>query len=104
MDRMLIIAPPTALASTACVVAPTPYGVGIGVAPPLPVVVEFGSEPYYYQGGYHCYYDRDHWRYSNSRSGPWSDLLRSHYPKETRYKGPPGSYGGGQGPDRRGRD
>jgi hypothetical protein len=67
------------------------------VAPALPLVVELGAEPYYYQGGYHYYYDNNRWSYSNSRSGPWTDLPRSHYPKETRFKGRGDGRGEGRG-------
>lgn len=70
---------------TACVVSPGPPGYGdIGVSP-LPAVVELGADPYYYQNGYHYYYHNDGWSYSRSRSGPWQDLPRSHWPKETRH-------------------
>jgi hypothetical protein len=59
---------------------------GVVVAPALPVIVQLGAEPYYYHSGYHYYYSNNSWSYSNSRSGPWTTLPRSHYPKETRYK------------------
>ena len=87
MYRMLIVAPLTALILTACIVAPVDRGPGMVVAPALPLIVELGAEPYYYHGGYHYYYNNDRWSYSNTRSGPWVDLPRSHYPKETRFKG-----------------
>jgi hypothetical protein len=58
------------------------------VAPALPGYVELEiGYPYYHQHGYYYYYDNSRWLYSNSRSGPWMDLPRSHYPKETRFKG-----------------
>ena len=41
MQRMLIVAPLTALLLTACAVAPGP---GSGVAPELPLIVESGAE------------------------------------------------------------
>lgn len=105
MYRMLIIAPLTALllSVSACVVTPADHGPGMVVAPALPLIVELDAEPYYYQRGYYYYYDNDLWRYSNSRSGPWSDLPRSHYPKETRFKGRAGGRGGDQDHDRRDR-
>ena len=84
MYRMLIVAPVTALVLAACVVAPAHHGSGLVVAPALPLIVELGAEPYYFQGGYHYYYHNDRWSYSNSRSGPWMDLPRSHYPREIR--------------------
>lgn len=87
MRKMLIVAPLTALVLTACVVAPTPYGSGVVVAPALPIVVELGAEPYYYQSGYYYYYNNNRWGYSHSKSGPWTDLPRSHYPREVRRRG-----------------
>lgn len=104
MYRMLIVVPLTALLFTACVVAPSHRGSGVILAPALPLIVELGAEPYYYQGGYHYYYNRDRWSYSNSRSGPWIDLPRSHYPREVRIRGGDDGRGRGQGYDRRGRD
>lgn len=101
MDKMLIVAPLTALLLTACVVAPVPYDSGLVVAPALPLVVELGAEPYYYQGGYHYYYNNERWSYSHSRSGPWIDLPRSHYPKEIRRRGGADGRGRDQGRDHR---
>ncbi len=91
MNKSILAASLAALALGACVVAPVGHGpdvsVGIGIAvPALPLVVELGTDPYFYQGGYTYYYDNTRWRYSESRSGPWRDLPRSHYPKETRKK------------------
>lgn len=86
MNKMLIVASLTALLLNACVVTPAGRGPGMVVAPALPMIVELDVEPYYYQHGYYYYYDNNNWRYSNSRSGPWADLPRSHYPKETRLK------------------
>ena len=87
MSRMLYVAPFAAILLTACVVAPSPRGDGMVVAPALPVVVEIGAEPYYYQGGYYYYYHNDRWSYSNARTGPWMDLPRDRYPRETRFRG-----------------
>jgi hypothetical protein len=85
MHRMLIIVPLTALLLCGCVVTPADRVV---VAPALPGYVELEiGYPYYHQHGYYYYYDNSRWLYSNSRSGPWMDLPRSHYPKETRFKG-----------------
>ncbi len=72
-----------ALMLTACVVAPV--SPGYEVAPPLPSVVVI-DEPYYYQGGYYYYYQNDRWQYSKARSGPWTELPRSHWPKEIKRK------------------
>lgn len=92
MNKSLITAPLAALLLSACVVAPPGRGhgaaIGIGLTvPTLPLVVELGSDPYYDYGGYTYYYDNDRWRYAGSRAGPWVDLPRSHYPRETRYRG-----------------
>lgn len=102
MYRKLIVAPLTALLLTACVVAPAPGGHGVVMAPALPLVVELGVEPYYYQSGYYYYYNNNNrWSYSNARSGPWMDLPRSHYPKETRIKGGHDNRSRDQGHDHR---
>src|ERR1700675_2890932 len=99
MYRMLIVAL-TALMLTACIVAPVEHGSGMVVVPALPLTVELGVEPYYYQSGYHYYYNNDRWSYARSRSGPWVDLPRSHYPKETRFKGRTEARGDGRDGDR----
>ena len=57
------------------------------IVPALPSVVVLESEPYYFYGNYHYHYRNDRWYYSNSRSGPWTDLPRDRWPKETRFKG-----------------
>ena len=83
-----------ALLLSACVVAPSndrgrdrdrDYYV---VAPALPMVVELGVEPYYFSSGFFYYYqERDHrWSYSRDRAGPWNELPRDRYPRETRFK------------------
>jgi hypothetical protein len=70
---------------SACVVTPAPpeYGGGVVVSP-LPAIVVLGVEPYYQQDSYVYYYHDNRWSYSRSRRGPWSDLPRSHWPRETR--------------------
>ena len=103
MFKMLIVVPFTALMLSACIVAPDHYSRGVVVAPALPVVVELDVEPYYYQRGYYYYYDHDNWRYSNAKTGPWTNLPRSHYPRETRFKDQYGNRGRGNGYDNRGR-
>lgn len=65
------------------------------LAPALPVVVELGFSPYYFYGGFHYHYHNDHWRYAPSRSGPWLELPRSHYPREIRRHGSPHDRGRG---------
>lgn len=104
VHKMLIVAPLTALLLTACVVAPAPDGYGMVVAPALPLVVELGIEPYYYHSGYYYYYNNDRWSYSHERSGPWTDLPRSHYPREVRRRGGHDDRGRDQGRDRRERN
>ncbi len=104
----LALLPLAAWLLSACVVGPPGHrpeasvGIGIGIAvPALPLVVELGSDPYYSQGGYTYFYDNNRWRYAQSRSGPWVELPRSHYPREIRYRDR------GEGRDRdghRGRD
>ncbi|TAK40450.1 MAG: hypothetical protein EPO27_20940 [Betaproteobacteria bacterium] len=103
MPRMLIVAPLTALLLSACVLVPADHGPGMVVAPALPLIVELGVEPYYYQHGYYYHYDNNNWRYSSSRSGPWADLPRSHYPRETRFKGRADRRDGDRDHDRRDR-
>ena len=76
-----------ALLLSACVVAPPGRGSAVVVAPALPVVVELGVEPFYFYGGFNYYYAKNRWSYSRSRSGPWVELPRSHYPRETRLRG-----------------
>jgi len=85
---------------TACIVSPGPGGYGVEVAPALPAVVVLDVEPYYYQSGYYYFYQSDRWQYSRSRSGPWAELPRSHWPKEIRHRGRDGRGGderGGEG-------
>ncbi|MDD2580856.1 MAG: hypothetical protein PHR66_02570 [Desulfuromonadaceae bacterium] len=72
---------------TACLVSPGPGGYGVVVAPPLPAIVEFSTEPYYYQSGYHYFYQNNNWQYSRDRNGPRMELPRDRWPKEIRYKG-----------------
>jgi hypothetical protein len=97
MNRMLYVALLTAPLLTACIVEPANRGPGFIVAPALPLIVELGAEPYYYQSGYHYYYHNDRWSYSNARTGPWIDLPRDRYPREIRYRDH--SDGRGRGPD-----
>jgi len=86
MYKMLSIAALMALLLSACLVAPAGHRSARVIAPPLPVIVELDAEPYYYQSGYYYFYDHNRWRYSDQRSGPWADLPRNRYPKETKFK------------------
>ena len=101
MHKKIIVASLAALLLNACVVAPAGRGPAVVVAPPLPTIVELDVEPYYYYGGFYYYYDNSRWRYANSRSGPWMDLPRNHYPRETRFKGRGEGWRGGDDRDRR---
>ena len=61
-------------------------GLQVLIAPPLPSIVLFDTEPYYVQEGYHYHYQNNGWYYSRSRSGPWTSLPKDRYPREVRYK------------------
>jgi hypothetical protein len=92
MYRMLFVALVLAPLLTDCVVAPAGRGGEYVVAPALPLVVELGVDPYYYYSGYYYYYHDNRWSYSHARRGPWSDLPRDHYPRETRHRGHNGGH------------
>lgn len=83
MYKKLVVASLAALVLSGCVVAPPR---AVVVAPALPAIVEFGVEPYYHYRGYYYVYENSRWRYASSRSGPWVELPRSHYPREIRFK------------------
>jgi hypothetical protein len=57
------------------------------IVPALPSIVILEEEPYYYHSGYHYHYQNNVWLYSNTRSGPWRELPRDRWPKETKFKG-----------------
>ena len=78
----------------ACVVVPGRHGAPV-LVPLLPPLVVLDAEPYYVQGGFHYHYDNGSWFYATSRSGPWLDLPRDHYPREVRYRGEEGNRGRG---------
>ena len=86
MKSLVLVSLFAVLTLTSCVVSPGPPGYGGVVVSPLPAIVELDADPYYYQNGYYYFYQNDSWRYSRSRSGPWTDLPRSHWPKEVRHK------------------
>lgn len=77
-----------------CLVGPRHRGHGVGmgppvavvIAPPLPPLVVLSVEPYYVQDGYHYHYQNDRWYYSQSRQGPWFDLPRDRYPRQVEFK------------------
>jgi len=100
MKKMLLLVSGWAIfVLAACVVTPGPGGHGEGgviIAPALPVVVEL-ADPYYFYQDFHYYYHGDRWSYSKSKNGPWKDLPRDRYPRETRFRGK----GAGHDNDRR---
>lgn len=90
MKRILISTLLAVSLLTACAVVPAGRGYGPDgamIVPLLPPLVVLDAEPYYYYDGFHYHYNNDRWYYSRSRSGPWADLPRDHYPNEVRYKG-----------------
>lgn len=90
MKRMLMImalALSVPAAMSGCFVAAEPPEYGVEVAPALPDVVELGPEPYYVYGGYHYYYHDDRWHYAREHGGPWRELPRNRWPRETRFRG-----------------
>jgi hypothetical protein len=95
MKKLFLSVLLVAIMFSACVV-PGRRG-PVVVVPPLPSIVVLEEEPYYYHSGYYYYYHNDRWSYSHSRSGPWVDLPRGHYPKEVRFneKGRGGERGKG---------
>jgi len=86
MKSRLILLGASFFILTSCVVSPRRGG-GVEVVPFLPVVLELDAgQPYYEQNGYHYHYSDDRWQYSTSRNGPWMELPRSHWPRETRWR------------------
>lgn len=86
---LLIVSLVAVFLLTACAVVPAGRGHGSGgvtIVPILPHIVVLDVEPYYFHSGFHYHYKKERWYYSRSRSGPWIDLPRDHYPKEVRYK------------------
>jgi hypothetical protein len=108
MKRMFLLANVAVSLLTAACVVPPPGDDGYGSSgyrdygspgygetglAPLPPVVILDADPYYFQNGYHYHYLNGRWLYSRSRGGPWTDLPRSHYPKEVRHRGGDGGRG-----------
>jgi hypothetical protein len=90
MKRILISTLLAVSLLTACAVVPAGRGHGpdgVMIVPFLPPLVVLDVEPYYFYNDFHYHYNNDRWYYSRSRSGPWADLPRDHYPKEVRFKG-----------------
>jgi len=93
---------------TACAIVPAGRhgnsSGGIMIAPLLPSVVVLEVEPFYFYSDFHYHYTNDRWYYSRSRSGPWGELPRDRYPRETRYKGKSWKHDRGRDDDHRDRD
>lgn len=83
---MKIMIPVVAAAFLLAACAHDPGYRGDIVAPALPAVVYMESEPYYNHGGYHYHYRNNIWYFSKSRSGPWTELPRDRWPRETRFR------------------
>jgi len=104
VKRILLAVLLAAILLAACAVRTGYRGEAI-IVPALPSIVVLEEEPYYFYNNYHYHYRNDRWYYSNSRSGPWTDLPRDRYPKEVRFKGRGDERGRGEkrGDDQRGR-
>lgn len=87
MKKLMIAVSLAAFLFAGCLVASDRRGHGVVVVPALPTIVILEDDPYYFHGGYHYHYRGDVWYYSKSRGGPWVELPRDRYPKETRFKG-----------------
>jgi hypothetical protein len=89
MKKRLLAACLATTLLTACAVVPVgpPGRERMMVVPFLPPLVVLETEPYYFYSGFHYFYRDSHWFYSRSRSGPWVDLPRDHYPREVRFRG-----------------
>ncbi len=86
MKRAVVLSFFIAVLLSACVVVPRGRHRGALLVPVLPPLVVLGAEPYYSHGGYYYHYQNNIWYYSKSRSGPWLDLPRDHYPNEVRFR------------------
>lgn len=64
--------------------APAP--VVVVPAPPLPPVVVFDVDPFFFQDGYYYFLDGGVWYYSDRKEGKRMKLPKSHYPKEVKHK------------------
>ncbi len=101
MKTKLMVLGSSVLILTACVMVPRRGG-GVQIIPILPVLVELDvNEPYYTQDGYYYYYSENRWNYATSRRGPWTELPRSHWPHETRWRGRDRTREYDRGPERR---
>ena len=68
-----------------CLVVPGRRGPEVVVVPPLPAIVVL-EEQLYYNSGFYYFFQNNRWSYSNSRSGPWTELPKDRYPREVRFK------------------
>lgn len=63
------------------------YSSNVVVVPALPYTVNLYERPYYNYRGYYYFYDHQHWYYSKTKGGNWIALPRTHWPRDTRWKG-----------------
>jgi hypothetical protein len=89
MKKTVIVALISAFLVTGCAIGfmGGHHGRSMVIVPALPEMVELDADQYYSQNGYYYMYQGNVWVYSESRQGPWSQLPRSHYPREVRYRG-----------------
>jgi|SRR5271157_888626 hypothetical protein len=89
MKKTMLVALISAFLAAGCAVGfvGSHRGGSMVIVPALPETVEVDADQYYYQNGYYYRYQGNVWVYSQSRQGPWSDLPRTHYPKQVRSKG-----------------
>ena len=89
MKKLLFLAPVVLAAALAgcAVYAPGPPGGAVVIAPPLPPVVVFDTEPVYTYQGYYYFYDNGRWFYSPTRTGRHYFLPRNRWPGEVRWRG-----------------
>ncbi|WP_286820110.1 hypothetical protein [Desulfobacter sp. UBA2225] len=63
------------------------YSSSVVVVPALPYTVNLYERPYYSHHGYYYFYNNQRWYYSRTRGGNWIALPRTHWPRDTRWKG-----------------
>jgi hypothetical protein len=90
MNKAVILAVISAFMIGGCAIGISGHhhgGEAVVIVPALPETVELDADQGYYQNGYYYRYQGNVWVYSQSREGPWSDLPRTHYPKQVRARG-----------------
>ncbi|NDY72201.1 hypothetical protein DO021_09695 [Desulfobacter hydrogenophilus] len=63
------------------------YRSNVMVVPALPYTVNLYQRPYYNYHGYYYFYSNQRWYYSRAKGGRWIALPRTHWPRDTRWKG-----------------